>query len=107
MSSHPSCCKSPETCQLAYRDHLAGFGATAAALGNRLTHRTPGQKDEPVTRTVTREKRWDRDMAAFKRLAEEGLTPPQIDGSAFRERSAETEYDVTERPVTVDYNDPR
>jgi hypothetical protein len=105
-TSHPACCKNPETCTLTYREHLVGFRASGMAVTN-LVNRTPGQKDEPLRQTLVRERRWERDMAAYKRLHSEGLTPPQVDGSALREREGKTEYDVTERPVTVDYNDPR
>jgi len=106
-SNHPACCKSPETCTLSYVEHLQGVGLSANATPNRGVNRTSGQKDEPLAQTLIREKRWDRDMSAFKRLHDDGLTPPQVDGSALRERQAQTEYDVIERPVTVDYNDPR
>lgn len=107
MSQHPASCKSPATCTLSYRDHLVGFGVSATAIPSRLINHTPGVPDEPVAQTLIRERRWDRDMAAFKRLHDQGLTPPQVDGSALRERQGQTEYDVTERPVIVDYNDPR
>lgn len=107
MSEHPASCKSPETCDLSYRDHLTGFGVSAWATSSGLVNRSEGLPDEPLSQTLIREKRWDRDMEAFKRLHDEGLTPPQVDGSALREREAQTEYDVVERPVTVDYNDPR
>lgn len=103
---HPACCKDP-ACTLPYRDHLIGFGVSATAMPNRLINRSPKVPDEPVAQTLIREKRWDRDMAAFKRLHDDGLTPPTVDGSALRERQGETEYDITERKVIVDYNDPR
>lgn len=105
--THPYACKNPETCTLSYRDHLLGFGVSANAVPSRFLNKTPGQPDEPLTQTLIREKRWDRDMAAFKRLADEGLPPPQIDGSAARERYGQTETDITEAKVTIDYSDPR
>lgn len=105
--THPACCRHPDTCSLTYREHLIGVSISASATPNRLVNRTPGQADEPLSQTLIRERRWDRDMAAFKRLHDEGLTPPRVDGSALREREGETEYDVTERPVTIDYSDPR
>jgi hypothetical protein len=107
MTSHPACCPNPETCELSYRDHLAGFGLSATAVPSRRVNRSPGVPDEPVTQTLIREKRWARDMAAFKRLHDQGLTPPRIDGSALRERMGKTEYDVTQRRVKIDYTDPR
>jgi hypothetical protein len=44
-------------------------------------------------------------MKAYKNLRADGLEPPGIDGSALREREGQTEYDVNQRPVTVDYAD--
>lgn len=96
--SHPSSCKHPDTCTLSYRDHLLGISITSTALPSRFPE---------AARTNIREKRWARDIPAFKRLHAEGVSPPQIDGSALRERRGETVYDITERPVTIDYSDPR
>lgn len=93
---HPACCKDPG-CTLAYVDHLVGFGVAAAAIPNR---------SKPDTlNTMVREKRWERDMQAYKNLRANGLQPPQIDGSALREREGGSEYDIEHRPVTVDYAD--
>lgn len=104
---HPQSCHDPANCTLTYREHLVGFGVSATAIPNRLVNRSPGVPDEPVAQTLVRERRWERDMAAFKRLADQGLTPPHIDGSALREREGQTEADITTRKVTVDYTDPR
>lgn len=95
---HPSCCPNPATCQLSYREHLIGFGVAADALPNRTssTHR----------QTLIREGRWERDMKAYKNLRADGLQPPQINGSALRERQGKDEFDIEHRPVTVDWNDP-
>jgi hypothetical protein len=103
--SHPQCCPNPSTCTLSYREHLVGFGLSAMAIPTRTVNRTPGHKDEPITQTITREKRWERDMAAYKRLHDEGLRPPQIDGSALREKQGNTKFDIETRPVTIDYDD--
>lgn len=104
--THPASCKDPN-CTLRYVDHLRGFGISAQAMPSRGVNRTEGQPDEPLTQTLIREKRWDRDIDAYKRLHREGLRPPRVDGSAFRERTGETRYDIEERPVVIDYNDPR
>lgn len=104
--SHPTSCKDPN-CTLNYRDHLLSINLSANALPTRRVSHHDNVPDEPVAQTLIREKRWDRDMAAFKRLHDDGLTPPQIDGSALRERQGETVYDVTERKVKIDYTDPR
>ena len=80
---------------------------SAEALPTRnLVNKTPGQPDEPMVQALNREKRWDKDIPAFKRLWKEGVRPRRMEGSAFREQHAETSYDVTDRPVKIDYNDP-
>lgn len=40
------------------------------------------------TQTTLTERKWDLDMPAFKRLSDEGLDPPRIDGAYVMERSA-------------------
>lgn len=109
--THPACCRDPESCDLSYADHLRGFGLSATAIPHRAVTRTKAENgvrvpDEPTAQTLIREKRWERDMPAFKRLAQQGLTPPQIDGSALREREGRTVEDITRRRVTIDYSDP-
>lgn len=101
---HPASCKD-STCTLSYRDHLLSinFGATAFPT-RRITH-TEGLPDEPVTQTLTREKRIERDTAAYRRLHAQGYRPRRVEGSALRERHGETEYDVTNRRVKIDYED--
>jgi hypothetical protein len=106
-SSHPESCSDPDNCSLTYTQHLKGFGIGGAALVTRGVNRTPGQPDEPLTQALTREKRWVRDIDAYKRLYRDGVHPPRVDGSAFRERSADDRYDVEERPVNIDYEDAR
>lgn len=102
--SHPASCHDPD-CQLTYRQHLlsVNFGASAFPT-RRITH-TPGLPDEPTTQTLTRERRIERDTAAYRRLHAQGYRPRRVEGSALRERHGETEYDVTNRPVTIDYGD--
>ena len=85
--SHPESCKNPDTCTLSYREHLVGFVLGASAIPSRAIHRTPGQVDEPAWRTEARERRWEADMPAFKRMHDAGRTPEHIDGSAELERS--------------------
>lgn len=102
--THPACCKDPN-CALPYRDHLVGFAISATVIPHRAIHRSPDAPDEPAIQTLTREKRWERDISAFKRLHKQGYHPPQIDGSRFRERAADNEFDINSRHVTVDYKD--
>jgi hypothetical protein len=105
-TSHPQCCRDPLTCTLTYREHLYGFGLSAKAVPTRAINRTPGHPDEPVTQALIREKRWERDHEAYKRLYKEGLRPPRAEGSALREREGNTKYDIEHRPVKIDYDDP-
>jgi hypothetical protein len=79
--AHPACCPDPETCTLAYRDHLVGFGLSASAVPSRAVHRTPGQPDEPATETAAREKRLVRDLAAYKSLRKQGYRPRSVRGA--------------------------
>jgi hypothetical protein len=41
-----------------------------------------------------REKGWNRDMPAYKRLREQGLQPRQIDGAALLESSATEKWQI-------------
>jgi len=84
--NHPECCTNPDTCQLSYVDHLRGFALTAAAVPSRAVTRNPGLPDEPAARTLAREKRWERDLPAHKRLRESGHQAP-LNGAAQYERS--------------------
>jgi len=105
--SHPQCCKDPDNCKLEYVDHLKGFHLSATAIPSRTVTKTEGLPDEPTTQTIIREKRWHRDMAAYKRLHAQGYRPRRMEGAAARERYGETVYDVTDRPVKIDYDDPK
>lgn len=98
LGKHPESCRDI-ACTLTYRQHLLGIKVSANAMPTR------GQNLE-VVRTSIREQRWKRDHAAFRRLAADGHMPPQIDGSALREKQGEDAYDIEERKVTIDYNDP-
>lgn len=82
-----------------YLDKLKSIGFSASCTPTR------GGNSE-VVQTLIREKRWHRDIKSFRNLKSEGLNPPQIDGSALRERQGESRFDVEQRRVTIDYNDP-
>lgn len=97
--SHPSSCKDP-TCTLKYIDHIRTIAFSPSAMPSR-------SNNADVVATNIREKRWERDHAAFRRLHKQGYTPPQIDGSRFRERAAKNEYDINCAPVTIDWSDPK
>jgi len=47
-----------------------------------------------VSNVEAREKRWAKDMPAYKRLRAQGLQPKSIDGSAHLEARAETRFEV-------------
>lgn len=91
----PASCKDPD-CRLTYREHLLSVGIGADALPTR----SPNANYQKV-----RTKRWERDMGAYKRLRDDGLNPPAIDGAALREKQGKDRYDVEARPVTVDFYD--
>lgn len=93
---HPESCTDPD-CTLSYRDHLLGIRVAANAM--------PTRSGPELLATMVREKRWERDMGAYKRLRADGIQPPQIDGSALRERQGVDNYDVEHRPITIDYAD--
>lgn len=44
--------------------------------------------------TSQMEKRWEKDMPAYKRLRDDGMQPKNIDGSAKIESGAETKQEV-------------
>lgn len=46
------------------------------------------------TATTHKERMWELDMPAYKRLREDGLQPPKIDGSYVLERSAKNEREI-------------
>lgn len=48
---------------------------------------TPSRNPEAAFHTA-REAQWDRDMPAYKRLRQDGLQPPRIDGAAELESRA-------------------
>ena len=103
--SHPQSCHDPD-CNLSYRDHLITVGFGSSAFPSRLVNTEGGMSSEPLTRTNIREKRWHRDMAAYKRLLKQGYNPPHMEGSALREREGKTREDIELRPVSIDYGDP-
>jgi len=47
-----------------------------------------------------REKGWNRDMPAYKRLREQGLQPRQIDGAALLESSATEKWQIEGAPIS-------
>jgi len=64
---------------------VAGVSFGAAAMPSRKSH---------AARTGATEKRWDKDMAAYKRMRADGVQPRAIDGAARVEARAEEKYQV-------------
>lgn len=61
----------PRGCCPDYRTHIRGV-----AIGSF------------PTQTTYTERKWDKDMGAFKRLVDEGHTPGRLEGAYVMERSA-------------------
>lgn len=67
----------PRGCCPDYKTHIKGI-----SIGSFPT---------PITE---KERKWDKDMRAYKNLRRDGLQPKQIDGSYVVERSARNEREV-------------
>lgn len=64
---------------------ISGIQVSSAATPTRR------RENDAINR---KERRWDRDMDAYKRLRQDGLQPPTIDGSAKLEAKAENSFQV-------------
>lgn len=64
---------------------IASVAISSAAMPQRKSH------SHGINQT---EARWDRDMAAYKRLRNDGLQPRKIDGSAEVESKAKESWQV-------------
>lgn len=65
----------------------------------RVSHVTFGAESMPTRKSrevglINKERQWDTDMDAYKRLRNDGLQPQKIDGSANIEAKAEEKYQV-------------
>lgn len=81
----PSWCKEPD-CDLVYGAHPWSFSVASAAL--------PTRGNAHTVATNATEKRWDRDMPAYKELRRQGLQPRRIDGAADLAATASTELEI-------------
>lgn len=68
-------------------------------FGCRIAHVRTGMnttttRGQQVNEVNKREKQWNVDMPAYKRLRKEGLQPKAIDGSAEMEKKAKYEWQV-------------
>lgn len=77
-------CGKPCKCE-SYRAHLLSVGIAATAM--------PSRKGA-VAVTEAKERTLHRDRDAYKRLRQDGLQPPQIDGCAQLEQRATTATEV-------------
>lgn len=69
-----------------YRTHIRGINI--------------GSFPDAITHT---ERKWDKDMGAFKRLVDDGLHPGRLDGAYVMERSAKNEREIRlGRPLDPD-----
>jgi len=73
------------------------FGCKVA--GVRIGANTTTSRGASVGEANAREKRWSKDMPAYKRLRQQGLQPRQIDGSAILEKHATERWQIEGAPV--------
>jgi len=67
--------------------------------GVRIGANTTTSRGASVGEANAREKRWSKDMPAYKRLRQQGLQPRQIDGSAILEKHATERWQIEGAPV--------
>jgi hypothetical protein len=79
-------CGKPCDCE-SYRAHIMTVSVSAAATPTR-------DRSKQAADTNARESRWEKDMPAYKRLREDGLQPPHIDGAARVEATAGDKLEV-------------
>lgn len=79
-------CGKPCNCE-SYRAHISTISVSAAATPTR-------DRSKETVAIDAREKRWDKDMPAYKRLREDGLQPAHIDGSRQIEAQANDKLEV-------------
>ena len=70
-----------------YREHLLSVRISSQATPNR-------NRSAETVAAVAREKRWAKDMPAYKRLRADGLQPRHIDGSASFEAKARDRIEI-------------
>ncbi len=68
------------------------FGCKVA--GVRMGMNTTTTRGASVGEANAREKRWNADMPAYKRLRQQGLQPRSVDGASFVEKHADHRWQV-------------
>ena len=71
------------------------FGCKVMSVGLSMESAPTTKAGAQVKEIADRERRWDRDMGAYKRLRRDGLQPKRIDGAADVERRAQEPWQVT------------
>lgn len=79
-------CGKPCNCE-SYRAHIMSVSVSASATPSR-------DRSKETVAADAREKRWEKDMPAYKRLREDGLQPAHIDGSSRMEQTANDKLEV-------------
>lgn len=79
-------CGKPCNCE-SYRAHLMSISVSAAATPSR-------DRTAETVSASSKERAWDKDMPAYKRLREDGLQPAHIDGSARLEQTANDRIEI-------------
>jgi hypothetical protein len=97
--SHPQSCRNPDTCPLAYVEHLRGFVIGVDAIPSRAVTRTKGMDDEPSSVTRAREKAWERDRPAYKELRRQGYRPRSVRGADKLAATATSDGQINGRLV--------
>jgi hypothetical protein len=73
-----------------FREHALGITFSSTAMPTRRPQ---------VVETADTERRWDKDMPAYKRLRDDNLQPRHIDGSAELEARATDSIEVNKGHV--------
>lgn len=71
-------------------------------LGVRMGANTTTSRGARVEEINQRERGWNRDMPAYKRLRKQGLQPRQIDGAAVLEKHANERWQIEGAPVAAE-----
>lgn len=79
-------CGKPCDCP-SYRAHLMSISVSSTATPSR-------DRSRETVEAIAREKSWDKDIPAYKRLRAEGLQPKHIDGSASFEVGARDRIEI-------------
>jgi len=72
-------------CCATYAEHVRSISISSAA--------TPNRRPE-AARLTQKDKAWDADHAAYRRLRKQGIQPAGLDNCAQMERGARTRYEI-------------